>query len=156
MDFIGAKCDRWLESEGAAWQEVDRARPPGLIWKSRLADREDIVWPMEVTRFVGQPNTGIGDRHHTLAINDGKEHGPQPIRCGIDGFLIAKFAEVIGLAWLEQDNIGIAGTVQGDIMMIGDMAEKLPLGPGQSELNGRAPADTESCIEQLIESHLSS
>jgi len=37
--------------------------------------------------------------------------------------------------------------MQGDIMMISDMAEELPLGLGQRELNGRAPAHLERAIE---------
>ena len=95
MDLVGAKCHGWLESECTLWQEIDRAGSPGLSGKSRSADGEDIVWTVQCTCFIGKANTGIGDRRYTLAINDGKEHRPQAVRCGIDGFLIAKFAEVI-------------------------------------------------------------
>src|SRR5688572_32546594 len=83
MNFIGAKWDRWLESEGAARQEIDCARSPGSIRKSCLADREDIIGSVDVTGFVGEANTGIGDGRHTLAIDDGEEHSPQSIRCRI-------------------------------------------------------------------------
>ena len=105
--------------------------------------------------FIGKANTGIGDRVYTVAIYDGKEHGPQPIRGGIDSFLVAEFVEILRLAWLEQGNVGVAGTMQSDIVMIGEMTEELPLGPGQSEINGWATAHAKSCIEQLIKPNLS-
>ena len=100
---------------------------------------------MQCSRFIGQADTGIGDRLYTVTINDGKEYGPQAIRCSIDGFLIAKFIQVIRLAWLVQGDRRIAGTVQGDIVMVGDVAQELPFGPGQTVINGRAPAHTEIC-----------
>ncbi len=52
--------------------------------------------------------------------------------------------------------MGVAGTVQSDVVTIGDVAEELPLGPRQRELNSWTPADTKRAIEQLIESTLSS
>lgn len=85
---------------------------------------------MQCIRFIGKANAGIGDRLHTVTINDGEEHGPETIRGGIDGFLITKFVEVIRLTWPEQSNIGFARTVQGDVVMIGEMAQELPLWQG--------------------------
>ena len=108
---------------------------------------------MNCTRLVGKANTGIRDRLHPVAIYDGKEHRPKTIRGSVDRFLIAKFAEIIGLAWLEQGNIRIAGTVQGNIMLLGEMTKELPLWPGRSELNGWASTAAESCVEQFIESN---
>src|SRR5215207_8574919 len=61
MDFVGTKCEGWLSRECSTGQEIDRARPPGLTGKSRLADGEDIIWTVQCTRYVGQANTGIGD-----------------------------------------------------------------------------------------------
>ena len=84
------------------------------------------------------------------AVDDCEEHRPETIRCGVDGLLVAELVEVVGLARLEQGDIRIAGTMQGDIVMIGDMAEELPFLPGQSELNGRTPPEAKRCLEQLI------
>ena len=90
---------------------------------------------MKSSRFIRKANTGIGDRLYAVAIYDGKEHSPQPIRGSIDSFLITEFVEILGLAWLEQGNVGIAGTMQSDIVMIGEMTEELPLGPRQSAVS---------------------
>ena len=121
MDPVGAKCHRRLRREGFPRQEIDRPRSPGLTWKSRLADREYITWTMHYTAVLFETNTGIGNRCDTVTVYDRKEHRPEPIRGGIDGFLIAKFAEIIGLARLEQSDIGITGAVQGNVMMVRNM-----------------------------------
>lgn len=132
MDFVGAECHGRLSHECIAWQEIDRARSPGLTGQDSLADGEDIVGAVKSSCFVSQANTGVGDGHRkTVPIHDGKEHGPQTIRGGIDSFLIAKFVEVVGLARLEEGDMGIARSMQGNAMMIGHIAKELPLGPGQ-------------------------
>ena len=62
--------------------------------------------------FVSQANTGIIDRYcKAVAIDGGEELGPQTIAGGIDGFLITKRAQVIGLARLKEGDVRTAGTV---------------------------------------------
>ena len=150
LDFIRTKCHRRLGSEGPARQEIDGTRSPGLTRESRLADGEHVVRAVKRTRLVGEAHTRIRNRRNTLAIDDGKEHRPQAIRSGINGFLIAKFVEVSGLARLEQGNVGIRGSMQGNIVMIGEIAQELPAGLGQCELNRGAPAHVDRRLEQLI------
>jgi hypothetical protein len=78
---------------------------------------------MRRAAFIGEANTGIGDRHRkSVAIDDGKEHGPQGIGCGIDGFLIAKLIQIICLPRFEKCDIWIARTVHSDVVMVGNMA----------------------------------
>jgi hypothetical protein len=51
------------------------------------------------------------------------------------------------LARLKEGYPWIAGAVQGDVMMVGSMAEELPLRRGQRILDLGAAANAESCVE---------
>jgi hypothetical protein len=52
---------------------------------------------------------------------------------------------------LEQVNVGAAGAVHGDLALVGQVAEELPLRPGQVVLQGGAAAGALRRLEQLIE-----
>lgn len=70
---------------------------------------------------------------------------------GVYGLLVAEFVEVVGLARLERGDAGVAGSVQRDGALVGDVAEELPAGPRQRVVDGRTAAAAQRFVQQLVE-----